>query len=109
MARRRQIRYDYTFDEQKALLGLDVKRPDEIIRSAEWRMAFHAESCPKMTGTVLRVTFTDPFPDAPPMRILFSIVDDDNVMAHWIEYLEPGMDDDIDLGDLGISDDDIPF
>ncbi|HEX6803156.1 MAG TPA: hypothetical protein VF133_05695 [Terriglobales bacterium] len=71
-------------------------------------MAFHAESCPKMAGTILRVAFTDRFPDAAPMRILFSIDDDDNVTAHWIEYLEPGMDEDLDLG-LDASGDDIPF
>ena len=109
MARQRQVRYDFTFDEQKQLLGLSVQRIDEIVRSVEWQMAFHAESCPKMAGTILRIAFTDRFPDAEPMRVLFSIEDDNFVTAHWIEYLESGMDEDLDLGDLDAGDDDIPF
>jgi hypothetical protein len=103
MARYRQVRYDQTFEEQKLLLHPDVKRLDEIIRSVEWKMAKHAEKCPKMPGTILRIAFTDPFPDAPPMRVLFSIEDDDTCIAHWIEYLEPGMDDDMEF------EEDIPF
>lgn len=102
MARHRQIRYDYTFDEQAKLLEPNVKRLDEIIRSVEWKMANYAEKCPKMAGTILRVAFTDPFPDAPPMRVLFSIEDENNIVAHWIESLEPGMDADLE-------DEDIPF
>jgi hypothetical protein len=107
MARRRQIRYDYTFDEQRELLGPDIERLDEAVRGVEWQMAYHAESCPKIAGTILRVAFTDPYPGVPPLRILFSIDVDDNVTAHWIEYLEPRMDEDLNLGDL--DDDDIPF
>jgi hypothetical protein len=103
MARHRQVRYDYTFDEQAKLLEPNVGRLDEIIRSVEWKIANHAEKCPKIAETILRVAFTDPFPSAPPMRILFSIEDDNNCVAHWIELLEAGMDDDLDF------DDDIPF
>jgi hypothetical protein len=95
MARHRQVKYDYTFEEQAKLLEPNVARLDEIIRSVEWKMATHAERCPKMAGTILRVAFTDPFPGAPAMRVLFSIEDDDNCVAHWIESLESGMDEDL--------------
>jgi len=102
MARHRQVRYDYTFEEQAKLLEPNVQRLDEIIRSVEWKMANYAEKCPKMAGTILRIAFTDPFPNAPPMRVLFSIEDENNVVAHWIESLEAGMEEDLE-------DDDIPF
>jgi hypothetical protein len=104
MARYRQVRYDYTFEEQAKLLGPNVKRLDEIIRSVEWQIAGYAEKCPKMAGTILRVAFTDPFPDAPGMRVLFSIDNDVFCTVHWIEYLQPGMDE-----DLNLDDEDIPF
>lgn len=103
MARYRQVRYDYTFEEQAKLLEPNVKRLDEVIRSVEWKIANHAEKCPKMAGTILRIAFTDPFPGVPPMRVLFSIEDDNNCIAHWIESLEPGMGDDLDF------EDDVPF
>lgn len=103
MARYRQVRYDYTFEEQAKLLDPNVERLDDIIRSVEWKIANHAEKCPKMVGTILRVAFTDPFPGAPPMRVLFSIEDEDDCVAHWIELLEGWMDDDLEF------EDDIPF
>jgi hypothetical protein len=103
MARYRQVRYDHTFEEQAKLLESNVEKLDAIIRSVEWKIASHAEKCPKMVGTILRIAFTDPFPGAPPMRVLFSIEDDDNCIAHWIEALEPGMDADLEF------DDDLPF
>jgi hypothetical protein len=88
MAIRREVIYDYTFDEQKKFLGQDVERLDSVIRSAEWRVACHPEKCPKIPGTILRVVFTDPFPGIPPMRIFFSITDEAHCTMHWIEYLE---------------------
>jgi hypothetical protein len=106
MARHREVTYDYTFEEQAKLLEPNARRLDEIIRSVEWKIANHAEKCPKMAGTILRIAFTDPFPNAPAMRVLFSIKDDDHCVAHWIEYLEPGMDDDL---EDDITEEDIPF
>ncbi len=101
MALRRQVIYDYTFEEQAKLLGQDVKRLDSVIRSAEWKVACHPEQCPNVPGTILRVVFTDPFPDIPPMRIFFSITDEERCTMHWIEYLEDDMNHDFE--------DDIPF
>jgi len=95
MAKRRDIIYDYTFEEQAKLLEPNVERLDEIIRSVEWKVACYPEKCPKVAGTILRAAFTDPFPGAPPMRVFFSIRDEDSCLMHWIEYLEPGMDRDL--------------
>jgi hypothetical protein len=94
MAAPRGVVYDYAFDEQKELLEKDVVRLDEIIRGAEWRIATHSESCPQIPGTILRVAFTDTFPDAPAMRIFFSITCDRQCTAHWIEYADSGHTDD---------------
>lgn len=65
---RRQVIQDQTFDEQAALLERNTKRLDEIIDGAIWMIANHAEDCAIIEGN-LRVVFTDPFPDAPAMRI----------------------------------------
>lgn len=45
MALRREVIYDYTFEEQAKLLEPDVERLDSVISSAEWKMSCHAEEC----------------------------------------------------------------
>jgi hypothetical protein len=97
----REVIYDYTFDEQAKLLGPSVERLDAVIRSAVWKVACHAEECPQIPGTILRVVFTDPFPGVPQMRIFFSITDEKSCTMHWIEYLKDEMNLDFE--------DDIPF
>jgi hypothetical protein len=84
---RRQVIQDQTFDEQAALLARNTKRLDDIIDGAIWMIANHAEDSAIIEGN-LRVVFTDPFPDAPAMRIFFTITDANNCTVHWIEYLE---------------------
>lgn len=88
MARvRRQVIQDHTFTEQAKLLEPDAQRLDEMIDGAVWMISNHAESCPLIQGN-LRVVFTDPFPDAPAMRIFFTIADDNHCTMHWIEHLD---------------------
>lgn len=99
----REIVHDYTFEEQAKLLVEDVRRLDDVIRGAEWRISRHAEKCETIPGTKLRVVFTDPFPDVPAMRIFFSITDHTCCTVHWIERLDETGDKDL------IYDDDIPF
>jgi hypothetical protein len=88
MARaRRNVIQDNTFTEQAQLLEPDAKRLDDLIDGAVWIISNHAESCPVIQGN-LRVVFTDAFPDAPAMRIYFTITDRNNCTMHWIEYLD---------------------
>jgi hypothetical protein len=86
MAKFRQIKYDQTFLDQVALLKKDAQRLDEILDGVIWEIATHADEC-EIVERRLRVAFTDTFPDAPAMRIFFSIEDDDNCVLHWIEHL----------------------
>ena len=86
MARIRQIAYDQTFLDQAALLQEDAPRLDEMLDGVIWEIATHAEECEVVERT-LRVAFTDPFPDAPAMRIFFSITDKNTCTLHWIEHL----------------------
>ena len=86
MARIRQIAYDQTFLDQGALLQADARRLDELLDGVLWLIATHAEDC-EVVERNLRVAFTDPFPDAPAMRIYFSITDGNTCTLHWIEHL----------------------
>jgi hypothetical protein len=86
-ARYRQLIYDDTFWEQVRFLEPDVKRIDELIEGVTWLIANYADECEIVEGN-LRVAFTDPFPDAPPMRVFFTITDDNNCTLHWIERVE---------------------
>jgi hypothetical protein len=86
MAKIRQIAYDQTFLEQAALLEKDAPRLDAMLDGVLWEIATHAEECDVVDRT-LRIAFTDPFPDAPAMRIFFSITDADTCTLHWIEHL----------------------
>jgi hypothetical protein len=90
MARIRQIAYDQTFIEQATLLQADAERLDKMLDGVLWLIATHAESC-EVVDRNLRVAFTDPFPDAPAMRIFFSITNAHICTLHWIEHL-PGED-----------------
>lgn len=83
----RIVARDYTFDEQAQLLEKDTKRLDEIIRGVEWLIATHPERCAKVDRN-LRVAFTETFPDAPAMRVFFTITDENTCTLHWIERLE---------------------
>ncbi len=89
MATIRQVVYDQTFIEQAALLRADAKRFDELLDGVTWLIANHAEDC-TVVDRNLRVAFTDPFPDAPPMRVFFTITDDNNCTLHWIEHQPSG-------------------
>ena len=86
MAKYREIKYDQTFLDQAALLQRDARRLDEMLDGVIWQITTHAEEC-EVVDRTLRVVFTDPFPDAPPMRIFFSITSDDFCTLHWIEHL----------------------
>ena len=86
MAKHRTVIEDHTFWEQARLLQPAAKRLDEVIDGVVWLVANHAEACPVIQGK-LRVAFTNPFPDAPAVRIFFSITDENTCTLHWIEYL----------------------
>lgn len=92
MAKIRQIAYDQTFLDQAALIQPDAARLDELLNGVLWQIATHAEDC-EVVEQNLRVAFTDPFPDAPAMRIFFTITNDYTCTLHWIEHL-PVEDDD---------------
>ncbi len=92
MAKIRQIAYDQTFLDQAALLQADARRMDELLDGVLWEIATHAEDCDVVERN-LRVAFTDSFPDAPAMRIFFTITNDSTCTLHWIEHL-PGEDED---------------
>jgi hypothetical protein len=86
-AKHREVIWDYTFEEQVKLLQPDTKHLDEIIDGVTWLISTHPERC-AIVESNLRVAFTDTFPDAPAMRIFFTITDDNTCTLHWIERLE---------------------
>jgi hypothetical protein len=86
MAKFRDLKYDQTFLDQAALLEADAQRLDTMLDGVLWEIATHAEDC-EILERNLRVAFTDPFPDAPAMRIFFTITNDNLCTLHWIEHL----------------------
>ena len=88
----RTVVEDQTFWEQARLLQPDAKRLDDIIDGVKWLISSHAEECEVVEGK-LRVAFTDTFPDAPAMRIFFSITDSSTCTLHWIEHLPSNEED----------------
>ena len=89
----RTIIYSREFEEQSKLIQPDARRLDEQLASVEWAIATNPEAFPQIPGTILRMIKTDPFPDAPPLRVFFSIDDDDHCTAQWIEIIEEDITD----------------
>jgi hypothetical protein len=73
-----------TFADQKAKLGVTVRRLDEILEGALLKIARFPERSFPTPGTSLCSELTRPFPDAPIVWLLFSY-DDEAVYLRWIE------------------------
>lgn len=54
----------------------------------EWAVATQPEIFPEIPGTNLRLVKTAPFPGAPPLRVYFTIDNDDDCTLRWIEVIE---------------------
>jgi len=89
MAPNRQIIYDKTFWEQAKTIVPDAQRLDDIIDGAVWAISTHPEKFPIVEKN-LRVAFTDDFPNAPALRIYFSLTEPYSCTLHWIERLDHG-------------------
>jgi hypothetical protein len=84
----RTIKYDPLFESAASAIQPDAKRLDAQLRGAEWAIATKPEAFDLVPGTILRILKTDPWPDAPPLRIYFSIDDDTTCTLRWIEIVE---------------------
>ncbi len=84
--KRRSVRRSPLFEELYRQLSPNLPRLDEQLRAAEWKIAVAPEACPLMEGTRLRLVKTDPFPNAPQLRVFFTVDDDDE--ACEMQYLE---------------------
>lgn len=81
----RTIRHDHDYEDQARRLGLSHKRLDEVLDGVTWAIARSPAEFELMLDTGLRLVKTDPFPDAPPLRIYFTWDEDDNCTLRWIE------------------------
>jgi len=58
------------------------------LRGVEWAVATNPEAHPKIPGTLLRLVKTDPFPGAPPLRVHFTIDDENTCTLQYVELIE---------------------
>lgn len=81
------IREDSTFTQQVADLGLDVKRLDEQLHGLTWAIATHPHQFNRVIGSVF-VAVTNEYPDAPRLRVIFSIEYEEGYgTLRWIELV----------------------
>jgi hypothetical protein len=58
----------------------------EVLAGVYWALKNNAEDFPVIPGyKTLRMVKTDPVRGIPPLRIIFRIVDDEEVSLNWIE------------------------
>ena len=84
----RTIRESPEFVQQKQRIEPDARRFDDQLHSVTWALARKPELFSKVGRTKLYCIKTDPWPDAPRLRIYYTF-DDDSVDLLWIEIAEP--------------------
>jgi len=86
--RARTVRRTQLFDDRAAQIQPDAARLDEQLRGVEWAVATNPEELPLIQGTSLRLIKTEPFPNAPPLRIFFTIDDAHYCTLQYVERVE---------------------
>lgn len=89
-----------SFGESRAVLGVSVKRLDEVLEGAVFVVARGPEECHPIPKTNLRIIISDPFPDMPRLRIFFRIVSESECEFLWIEVASLPDEEDIPDDDL---------
>lgn len=82
----RQIVESEQFSSAKSLLFPNIKRLDDMLNGITWALARHPEEFPCVPCTSLYMAATDPFPDAPAIRVWYTF-DDGNVTMLDIELV----------------------
>lgn len=88
----RTIRESEIYTRQCGELGMGSKRLDEVLRGITYLAAKRPEVFPEIEGTGLRIAVTDPFADAPAIRVYFRVTDSDYLDFERIEFV-PDPDD----------------
>lgn len=86
--RARTVRRSALFDEAAIRIETDAKRLDEQLRGIEWHIARDAEGGWQVRYSNLYLIKTDPWPDAPALRVYYTIDDDNYCTLQWIEFIE---------------------
>jgi hypothetical protein len=84
----RDIRESSEFVQQKERIQSDARRSDEQLFAVTWALSRKPESFPKVGKSNLHCMKTDPWPDAPRLRVYYTF-DDDLVNLLWIEIAAP--------------------
>lgn len=83
----RTIRESREFAQQKKQIQPDARRLDDQLCSLTWVLSRKPETFFKVGRTKLYCAKTDPWPDAPRLRLYYTF-DDDSVDLLWIEIAE---------------------
>lgn len=85
--RARTVRESREFAEQRRRIQPDARRLDDQLRSITWALARKPELFSRIGRTKLYCAKTDPWPDAPRLRLYYTF-SDDAVDLLWIEIGE---------------------
>lgn len=83
----RTIRYGVLWEECARRVESDARRLDAQLEGIIWQVAHDAEGCWNLRGNLYLIK-TDPWPDAPALRMFFTIDDDNYCTLQWIETVE---------------------
>lgn len=72
----REIREEPKFREQLDAIAVDHKRIDEVLRGVYYALSVQPDNFPVISGTPFSFIKTDPYPDAPAIRIVFTYTRD---------------------------------
>jgi hypothetical protein len=93
----RTIVDDPLFTAARIIVQSDARRFDQQVEGAIWVIARNPEGCYSIPRTSLRVVFTDPYPDAPELRIFFTIDDDNHCTLRYVERVPHPEDDGLEV------------
>lgn len=77
-----------TFEQSASQIDHDLHRLDAQLEGLELAIARGAERFTQVSGTLLRIALTRPFPEAPELMILFTIDGVDTCTLRWVERID---------------------
>jgi hypothetical protein len=93
----RTVVEDHVFTAAKMVVQSDAKRFDAQVEGVMWVVSRDPERAWSIPRTNLRVIFTDPYPDAPDLRIFFTVDSDEQCTLRYVERVPAEEDDGLEL------------
>ena len=85
--RARTLKFGVLWEECARRVEPDAKRLDEQLEGLMWQISRDAEGCWNLRDNLYLIK-TDPWPDAPVLRVYFTIENDDLCVLQWVEIAD---------------------